>query len=366
MIDSVPQPLSMATPPLETPELRPYSKRQQLLQALLKDRELLLKNRLEVRHLMTHDPVTVPPTMTLEEMTALVQNRQLHYLLVCGRGGEVLGVVSDRDLNCQRGTTAQQLMSYPVLSATPDTPLSAAITFLINENISCLPVVEGGRLCGLLTGTDLLLTLQCTLQLWLRLAQVLQHDTSWSEELDKIVTGLDGDLTAAELTDRVAQARQAMRQHVQDLVNVVDLRADVLTGMTNRRGLDEILEMLLAVKRRYEQPFSLVIVVVDHFQRISESCGDAVARSLLKAVARLIRHTVCESDFAGRYRDDAFAVVMPQTSVTEAETFCRRLHEAARRDEELDIELRIRTGAVSSEEGEDMTQLLARAEAAVV
>ena len=86
-------------PPVDTLELHPYSKRQQLLQELLNDSELLLKNRLEVRHLMTRDPVVVPPTMTLEEMTALVQQRRLHHLLVCGRGGEVLGVISDRDLH---------------------------------------------------------------------------------------------------------------------------------------------------------------------------------------------------------------------------------------------------------------------------
>ena len=89
--------------------------------------------------------------------------------------------------------------------------------------------------------------------------------------MDKIAASLDGDLTAEQLADRLAKARQAMRQQVQDLVNVIDLRADVLTGMNNRQGLEEILDLLLAVKKRYEQPFSLAIVVIDHFQRISQS-----------------------------------------------------------------------------------------------
>ena len=175
---------------------RSYSKRQQLLQELMGDSELLLKNRLEVRHLMTPHPVVVQPTTTLEEMTALMNERRLHHLLVCGRGGELVGVVSDRNLCRSQGATAQQLMSYPALSCTPDTPVSAAITYLMNENISCLPVVDGGRLCGVLTTTDLVLTLQCTLQLWLRLAQVLQHDSTWSKELEKIAASLDGELTA--------------------------------------------------------------------------------------------------------------------------------------------------------------------------
>ncbi len=342
----------------------PYSKRQQLLQELLNDGELLLKNRLEVRHLMTRDPVVVPPTMSLEEMTLLCQQRRLHHLLVCGRGGELLGVVSDRDLHGQPGTTAQQLMSHPPLSVAPETPLSPAITYLINENISCLPVLDHGRLCGVLTTTDLVLTLQCSLQLWLRLAQVLQHNTTWTKELESIAAVLDGDLTAEQLAERLGKAHQAIRQQVQDLVNLVDLRADVMTGMGNRRGLEEILDLLLAVKKRYEQPFSLVIVAVDHFQRISQSCGEAVARPLVKAVARLIQHSVRQSDFVARCRDDAFAVVQTQTDLSGAETFCRRLRELARQHTELDIEL-IRTAAVSPEPSEDATGLLRRAEAAV-
>ena len=131
----------------------------------------------------------------------------------------------------------------------PDTPLSPAITYLINENVSCLPVAAHGQLCGLLTTTDLVLTLQCMLQLWLRLAQLLQHDATWTKELDKIAASLAGDLTADQLADRLATARQAMRQQIQDLVNMVDLRADLLTGMNNRQGLEEILDLLLAVKK---------------------------------------------------------------------------------------------------------------------
>ena len=317
-----------------------YSKRQQLLRELLNDGELLLKNRLEVRHLMTRDPLVVLPTTTLAEMTALVQKRQIHHLVVCGRAGEILGVLSDQDLRGQPSTTAQQLMTFPVPTVAPDTPLSPAITFLINENLSCLPVTNHGGLCGLLTLTDLALTLQCMLQLWLRLAQLLQHDATWTKELDKIAASLEDELTADQLAVRLATARQAMRQQIQDLVNLVDLRADLLTGMNNRQGLEEFLDLLMAVKKRYEQPFSVALVVIDHFQQISRSCGEVVVRPLLKAVTRLIRNAVRQSDFVARWREDAFAVVLTQTELSGAEMFCRRLQEAAREDCELNIELR--------------------------
>lgn len=365
MIESAPQqwPTDMVLP--AAPEASPFGRRQQLLQVLLNNHELLLKNRLEVRHLMTRDPIVVAPTMTFDEIVAVMERQRLHHLLVGGLGGEVLGYISDRDLRNRRDATAQQLMRSPALSVAPETPLSPAITYLITENISCLAVVDRGRLCGMLTAADLALTLQCMLQLWLRVAQLLQQESTWTKKLDAIAAALEGNLTAAQLADRIAKARQAIQRQVREVVDAVDLRADVLTDMSGRRGLEEVLAMLLAVKNRFGQSFSVAVVAIDHFRHIRESCGDAVIRPLVKAVAHTIEQMARDCDFVARSRDEAFAVVMPQTSLEEAEAFCSRLRTAARKNRELNIELRISTGAVAPAPGEDAAQLVDRAEAAV-
>ena len=365
MIESVPHTNSAPVAAAVT-GLRPYSKRQQVMQELMGDSELLLKNRLEVRHLMTHDPLMIQATTTLEEMIDVMRERRLHHLLVCNRAGELVGVVSDRDLHATRGGTAQQVMSYPPMTCTSDTPITSAITFLMNEDISCLPVVDRGKLLGILTTTDLILTLQCTLQLWMRLTQVLQHNPTWSQELEKIAASLDGDLTAQELTDRIIAARRAIRQEIQDLVNMVDLRMDGLTGVSNRQELEEILGMLLAVKSRYERPFSLAIVTVDHFHRIRESCGDSVVKPLLKAVARVIDEHIRTSDFVARCRDDAFAVILTETRLDEAEGFRRRLLKTAQDNSTIDVKLRMSVHAVEAEANETVAELLARAEVTAV
>ena len=161
-------------PPEEEPQnpsvqMRLYAKRQRLWRALLTDSDLLLKNRIEVRHLMTRELTIVAPRARLAEMNELATSNRVHHLLVCDGGGCLLGVISDRDLRGSAGGTARQLMTPDPKCVSPNTTLSAAITCLIEEGISCLPVVDSRRLCGVLTTTDLVLTLQCAL------AVVLPH-----------------------------------------------------------------------------------------------------------------------------------------------------------------------------------------------
>lgn len=358
------QPTVAATVPIVT-ELRPYTKRQQLFRELMNDGELLLKNRLEVRHLMTRNPLMVAPSTTVDEMTDLMQKLQVRHLLVGGNSGELLGVISDRDLRAARGSTAHQVMSFPPLTCTPDTPLGAAITFLLSNNISCLPVVEHGRVCGVVTTTDLVLMLQCTLQSWLRLAQILQHNTAdWPKQLEQIGQSLSDDLTAAQLAEQIKLARRAIECEVQKLVNVVDLRADALTGMSNRRELEEILDLMLGIKKRYRRPFSVAIVVVDHYERIYETCGAEVARQLLKSVGRLVEQVIRESDFVARYREDAFAVILTETTQQQASLFCQRLLDAAQQHSQVEVPLRVNLGAVEAEDADDLHSLLTRAEEA--
>ena len=152
---------------------------------------------------------------------------------------------------------------------------------------------------------------------------------------------------------------------MQDLVNRVDLGTDVLTGIGNRRGLEDVLDILLGLRRRFGRTFSLAVVRIDYYDRIHESCGAAVTGLLLKTVARMIQESIRRGDFAARLREDAFAVVLPETDLSGAGEFCRLLQESARNNPRLDVELRISAGAVEAQPEDDVSQLLIRAAAAV-
>ncbi len=56
----------------------------------------------------------------------------------------------------------KEIMTYPVITIAPDTPVGEAADLMVHKGIGCLPVVEGTRLVGLVTKTDLLRCLHST------------------------------------------------------------------------------------------------------------------------------------------------------------------------------------------------------------
>lgn len=142
-----------------------FAKRQQILRILSTDLHALVDSRLEARHLMSRRLVTVSPKASPEEMRALMEEHKLRHLLVCNDAGQLIGIVSDRDLASRSGKMAQQLMTTDVMAIEPRALIKPAITLLINKRISCLPVIEDGVPVGVLTSTDLMMTLQCCMQL---------------------------------------------------------------------------------------------------------------------------------------------------------------------------------------------------------
>jgi CBS domain-containing protein len=174
--------------PGEPPDLqeRFCAKRQQLLRLFAQDPSILLKNQLAVRHLMTTEIITAPPGAGRQSVQDLMLQAHVRHLPVCGPGQVLLGIVSDRDLSGKPGKTAGELMSKRVKTISSDTLISPATTHLIRAGISSLPVVDQGRLCGILTTTDLVLTLQCMLQLWRHTAEMVQSE-AWEQEFLRTV-----------------------------------------------------------------------------------------------------------------------------------------------------------------------------------
>ena len=156
-----------ATPcPLQSE--RVAQKRQQILRQLARDMRLVVTNHVEVRQIMTSDPTVVLPNTLVDALASQMIERRTRHLLVCDEHGQLLGVISDRDVLARSGRRAADIMTRVVASVSSTSPLAPAVTLMLNRQISCLPVVDEGRLRGIITTSDVLMTLQCTLHLLAR------------------------------------------------------------------------------------------------------------------------------------------------------------------------------------------------------
>jgi CBS domain-containing protein len=159
------QPRSLEAPPPKPDSPDVFDKRQQILRVLSKDVNALLEGRLEVRHLMTPNPITVEPGQTVEHAARMMEENNLDRLLVCDRSGALLGLLSNYYLRRTNAKKIRDAMAVEPLFVAPGALVNPTVTQMINRGISCVAVVEQGRVVGVLTTIDVQLALQCTLQL---------------------------------------------------------------------------------------------------------------------------------------------------------------------------------------------------------
>jgi len=103
----------------------------------------------------------VAPTLSAEAAYQHMRAKRFQHLVVM-EGRNVVGVVSDSDLGGPKGSSVRQgrtvadLMTAGVRSAPPDMPVRRAANLLRGNSIGCLPVIDRGRVVGIITASDLL------------------------------------------------------------------------------------------------------------------------------------------------------------------------------------------------------------------
>jgi CBS domain-containing protein len=118
-----------------------------------------------VRDRMSRPAVTVSGRASLAEALRLMTDHRIHYLLVMDDEGHLVGMVNEDDVLGTRQEARQRtdavaaVMSEPVVSVGPGAPLQDAMDLMVGRGIAALPVVEGGRVVGILTQSDVVAAL---------------------------------------------------------------------------------------------------------------------------------------------------------------------------------------------------------------
>jgi diguanylate cyclase (GGDEF)-like protein len=92
-----------------------------------------------------------------------------------------------------------------------------------------------------------------------------------------------------------------------------DAVVDELTGVYNRRFLENQLAAKLGEARRYHHPFSYLMTDIDHFKRVNDTLGHQFGDQVLRETAHLTRRQMRKEDILARYGGEEFAVILPHT-----------------------------------------------------
>ncbi len=105
-------------------------------------------------------------------------------------------------------------------------------------------------------------------------------------------------------------------------------RIDALTGVLNRRALEEQGKAALNLCQRHGQPFSVMMVDIDRFKAINDQYGHAAGDQVLVAVAEHCRSLIRESDRFGRWGGEEFLALLPETPLADAVALGERMRHA--------------------------------------
>lgn len=102
-------------------------------------------------------------------------------------------------------------------------------------------------------------------------------------------------------------------------------QTDALTGLDNRRNLEDRIGEMFEHARRLREPFACVMCDLDRFKSVNDTHGHQAGDAVLKQFARILRNEVREIDRAGRYGGEEFMLLLPGTVLDAAVTFAERV-----------------------------------------
>ena len=153
------------------------------------------------------------------------------------------------------------------------------------------------------------------------------------------LVGMPSDPSRMSVTRQLAMAMgEAVKLSVSNLRLREKLREhathDVVTGLHNRRYLDENLERELHRAKRCESPLCVTMLDIDHFKQFNDRFGHEAGDVLLYGLGQLLRDNVRKSDLACRYGGEEFVLVFPDSALAYTS---RRIEQIRRRVKRLEL-----------------------------
>ena len=147
-------------------------------------------------------------------------------------------------------------------------------------------------------------------------------------------------------------------------------RVDGLTGLYNRRYWEEQFVMEFKRGLRSESPAALIMLDIDHFKKVNDTYGHPAGDEVIKTLGALIKKATRETDLAGRYGGEEFAIILPDTPVANVEFVAERIRRIVEKEvvvyDQINITFTISIGIAGFKPSyKDSTQWLEKADKAL-
>jgi diguanylate cyclase (GGDEF)-like protein len=191
------------------------------------------------------------------------------------------------------------------------------------------------------------------------------------EVIGSVLVRQSRDLTPHE-QDRVAMSVAQAAPVLANLRNLAlaEIRAatDALTGLPNKRALEDALKRQLAQASRAVEPLAVCMLDLDHFKKVNDVHGHERGDEVLAAVGDVLAESIRDSDIAGRFGGEEFLVLLPRTDANGARTIAEKLRRAVARTSVTGIDRAVTTSigiAVFPNDAVDRETLLRLADRAL-
>jgi len=165
--------------------------------------------------------------------------------------------------------------------------------------------------------------------------------------------------------------RELRRRHDAERSLATLAATDSLTGLANRRRLDQVLRLEWARAQRNRRPLAILMVDIDHFKAFNQRHGHAGGDHALREVAKTIEHAIRRpADLAARYGGEEFQVVLPETELAGALMLAERIRADVQAlplfgEDSLPITVSIGIGLYIPGTQQDLARLLGAADEAL-
>ncbi|MCL7942853.1 diguanylate cyclase [Marinobacter sp. ATCH36] len=170
------------------------------------------------------------------------------------------------------------------------------------------------------------------------------------------------------MTDTLRHSTRELERKVEQRTKELNrlARVDALTGLKNRRGLDEALSDEIQRAQRLDTGFGLIWLDIDHFKAINDELGHQAGDDILCRVALWLKAGLRPYDHPGRWGGDEFVVVLSPCDRDTLQQIARRIRETIERDSiRTGTPVTVSVGGYYCQPGDDVDTILRQADQAL-